>query len=121
MHVPKYENTSLTWITPQQIAQHARVWDIRRSLHFIDLLQRRQFRRQSAVHAQYFVVDDGHDGQAIEAIGKRLPQLDRVPSFALVVKAINSIDGSALVIPAQQKEIVGVFNFVRKQQTDGFQ
>lgn len=36
---------------------------------------------EPAVHGEYLFIDDGGDREAIEAICKRLPQLDVVPSF----------------------------------------
>ena len=40
--------------------------------------------------AEDFVVNDSGDGQAVEAVRERFPQLDREPSFAFIVKPINS-------------------------------
>ncbi len=42
---------------------------------------------QSAVHGKDLFVDDGSDGQAVEAVGKRLPQLDVVAALACGAKA----------------------------------
>jgi len=36
------------------------------------------------VHSEYLFVDDGCDGQTVETVRKRLPQLDIVPSLAFV-------------------------------------
>lgn len=41
--------------------------------------------------------------------------------LTLIIKAIDAIDGGTLVIPSQQEEVLGVFDLVRQQQTDGFQ
>lgn len=38
--------------------------------------------------------------------------------LTLVVKAVDAIDGGTLMIAAQQKEILGIFDFVREQQAD---
>ena len=34
------------------------------------------------MHRENLLVDDGSDGQAVETIGERLPQLDVVPPLA---------------------------------------
>jgi hypothetical protein len=70
------------------------------------------------VHANDLFVYNGRERKAVEAVCKGLPQLDVVPSFALVVKSIDSVDGCAFVVSSQQKEVFGILNFIRKQQTD---
>ena len=40
--------------------------------------------------AEDLVVDNGGDGQAVEAVRERFPQLDRKPPLAFVVKPVNS-------------------------------
>lgn len=34
--------------------------------------------------------------------------------LTLVIEAINTIDGSAFVIPSQQEKVLWVLNFIRK-------
>ena len=50
------------------------------------------------MHAEDFIIDDGGNGQAIESVCESFPEFDVVSSLAFVVKAVNSVDGSALVI-----------------------
>jgi hypothetical protein len=38
------------------------------------------------------LVDNGCHGKAIETVGESLPQLDVVAPFALIVKAVYSVD-----------------------------
>lgn len=57
-----------------------------------DLLHRVEIRTQTAMHREDLLVDDGSDGQAVEAIGERLPQLDIVSSLALIVETIDTVD-----------------------------
>ena len=40
--------------------------------------------------AEDLVVDDGGDGQTVEAIRERLPQTDAEPFFAFFVKSVDS-------------------------------
>ena len=55
-----------------------------RSHHASDLFHGLQVGRETAVHSEYLFVDDGCDGQTVETVRKRLPQLDIVPSLAFV-------------------------------------
>lgn len=73
------------------------------------------------MHAKDFLVDDGSDGQAIEAVCEGLPDLDVVPPLALIVEAVDAIDGGTLVIAAQDEEVLGKFDLERQQQANGFQ
>jgi len=67
------------------------------------------------VHGEDLLVDDSGDGQAVEAVGKRLPQLDVVSSFALVVESVDAVNRGALVVAAKDEEVLGVLDLVRKQ------
>lgn len=72
------------------------------------------------MHREDFLVDDRCNGQAIEAVGERLPELDIIPSLAFVVESIYAVDGRALVIPAQDEEVFWIFDLVREKQANGF-
>lgn len=73
------------------------------------------------MHAQNFLVNDSSNGQAVEAVSESFPQFDVISSLALVVKSINTVDGGALVVSSQQKEVLRVFNFVSQQQANCFE
>ena len=55
---------------------------VRRPHHSSYLLHRLQVWAEPAVHREDLFVDDGSDRQAVEAVRKRLPQLDVVPALA---------------------------------------
>ena len=57
-----------------------------------DLFHGVQIRTQTTMHCEDLLVDDGSDWQAVEAIGKCLPELDVVSSLTLVVKSIDTVD-----------------------------
>jgi len=38
----------------------------------------------------------------------------------LVIEAIDTIDAGAFVVAAEQKEVLGIFDLIREQQTDCF-
>lgn len=50
------------------------------------------------MHGEDLLIDDGRYGQAIEAVRKGLPQLDIVPSLALIIEAVDPIDRGTLMI-----------------------
>lgn len=68
------------------------------------------------MHGEDLLVDDGGNGQAVEAVGESLPQLDVVSSFALVVEAVDTVDRGALVVATENEEVLGVLDLVRKQK-----
>jgi hypothetical protein len=71
--------------------------------------------------AKDFVIDYRSNGETVEALDKLLPELQRIPSFALVVKAVNSIDGPTFVISSQKEEIFRVLNLIGEQQANDLQ
>lgn len=89
-----------------------------RTHHTADLLHRIQVGAQTTVHGEDLLVDDCSNGQAIEAIRECFPQLDIVSPLALVVEAINSVDGCAFVIATENEKVLGVFDLVCEQKAD---
>ena len=73
------------------------------------------------MHTDNLIVNDGTAGQTVEGIAKLLPHFDREPATALVVKTINPVDPSALMVSTQQEKVLGILDFVGKQQADYFQ
>jgi hypothetical protein len=73
------------------------------------------------VHGEDLLIDDGRNGQAVEAVGEGLPQLDVVSTLALVVEAVYAVDGRALVVAAQHEEVLRVLDLVGEQQADGLE
>lgn len=86
-----------------------------------DLLHRVQVRAQTTVHGEDLLIDDSGDGQAVEAVGECLPQLDVVSALALVVETVDTIDGSTLVVAAEDKEVLGVLDLVCEEQANGLE
>ena len=67
------------------------------------------------MHGENLFVNNSRNGQAVEAVGESLPQLDIVSSLAFVVETIDTVDRSALVVATQDEEVLGVLNLVRKE------
>jgi len=111
----------LIWIRPEQVAQEPSVWNVRRSHDSPYLLHCFQVRREPSVHAKDLLVDDGSDGQAVEALSEGLPKLYVVSPLAFVVETVDPINGSTLVIASQEEEIFWEFDLVGEQEADGLQ
>lgn len=86
-----------------------------------DLLHRVEVRAQASVHGEDLLVDDGGNGKAVEAVGERLPELDVITTLALVVETVDTVDGSALVVTPQDKEVLRVLDLVCQEQADGLE
>jgi hypothetical protein len=54
--------------------------------------------------------------EAVEAVCEGPPQPDVVPPFALVVEAVDAVDGGTLVVASQQEEILRVLDLQERSQ-----
>lgn len=72
------------------------------------------------MHGKDLLIYDCCNWQAVEAIGKGLPQFNVVPPLTLVIEAVNAIDRRTLVIPAKDEKILGILNFIGEKQANGF-
>ena len=80
--------------------------------HTSNLLHRVQIGAKTTMHGKNFLVNNGCDGQAVEAISESLPKLDIIPSLALIVETVDTVDRSTLMIPSQYEEVLWVLDFV---------
>ena len=64
------------------------------------------------MHGKDLLINNGCDRQAIEAVGERFPQLDVVSSLTLIIKPVYAVDGGTFVVPAENKEVLGIFDLV---------
>ena len=64
------------------------------------------------MHTKYFLIDEGGDRQAIEAIRERFPDAYVQAPLALVVKPVHSIDSCRFVVPSQQEKILRILYLV---------
>lgn len=69
--------------------------------------------------AEYLLIDNGSDGKAVEDIAKGLPELDIVTTTTFIIETINTIDACALVVTAENEEVLRVANLKREQEADG--
>jgi hypothetical protein len=52
------------------------------------------------VHCEDLLINDSCNGQAVEAVGEGLPELDIVSSLALIVESVDTVDGRAFMVAA---------------------
>ena len=60
--------------------------------------------------ATHLLIDQGCHWQAVEAVRERAPQADVVSALALVVEAVDAVDRGALVVPAEEEEVLRVLD-----------
>lgn len=72
------------------------------------------------MHTQYLLVYHRRHRQAVEAVREYPPQPDAETALALVVEAVDAVDGSALMVSTQEEEVVGVFDLVSQEEWYGF-
>ena len=70
------------------------------------------------MHAKDFLIYNRRYRQAVEAIRESLPKLNVVPSLALVVKAVNSVNGRALMVASEDEEVLGELDLEREHEAD---
>ena len=75
---------------------------------------------ETSMATEDFLVNDCGYGQTIEAVGEGFPQFDIVTAFDFVVEAVDTVDRCTFVIATQEKEVLGVFDFVAEEHDNGF-
>ena len=70
------------------------------------------------MHAENFLVDQSGDWEAVEYIREDLPESDGVPTFALIVEPIDSVNLGALVVSSEQEEVLRVLHLVAEKEAD---
>jgi hypothetical protein len=73
------------------------------------------------VHGEDLLVDNGGNREAVEAVGERLPELNVISPFALVVEAVDAVDRGALMVATEDEEVLGVLDLVREQEADSLE
>ncbi len=97
------------------------VWYVCGSHDAPDLFHGLQVWTEASVTAEDLLVHDGGDGQAVEAVRERLPQLDVESPLALVVESVDPVNTGALVVAPEQEEVLRVLDLVGQQEADGLQ
>lgn len=64
------------------------------------------------MHAEDLLLDQCSNGETVKGVGESFPEPDVEPPFAFVVESIDSVDLGVLVVTSQQRDSVGIFNFV---------
>jgi hypothetical protein len=64
------------------------------------------------MHAKDLLVNHGGAREAVEAVRKRLPELDSETSLAFIIEAIDAINRSAFMVSTEYEEVLGVLDFI---------
>ena len=70
------------------------------------------------MHADNPVVDQSGHWKTLETIRKCPPETNTVTTFALVIEAIDLVNVVGFMIASKEKEVVGIFYFVRKKEAN---
>ena len=106
-------------IRPKKITEEALIRNISRSHNVFYLIKVLQFRAETTMHAENFLINECSDRETVEDVAEHAPESDRVPAFALIIESVNTIDLSTFVIATEQEEVLRVLYFVAKEQADG--
>ena len=87
-------------IGPENVAQKAIVGNDAGTLDLLDLGQRSEVWRQSTMHADDAIIDQGGDGKVLEALREGFPETNVVATLALVVETVNFVDVVGFVVPS---------------------
>lgn len=98
VHAPAVDITAR--VRPEEVAEQASVRDVGGSGEATDLVKGGKVGREAAVHAEDLIVNEGGNGEAVEAVGEELPEADIEAALALIVEAVDAVDGGALVVAA---------------------
>lgn len=71
------------------------------------------------MHTENLVINDSSYWKAVEAISKELPKPNTETALALVVEAVNPINGSTFMVSSKEEEVVRVFDLVGEEEADG--
>ena len=70
------------------------------------------------MHGEDLFINDGGYRQAVEAIGKRLPEFDVIPPLALIVEAVDPVNRRALVVSAQHEKVFRILDLVGEEKAN---
>ncbi len=73
------------------------------------------------MHTEYPVTDDCSQRQVVKNICNCLKNFRTLPSLALVIEPIYFVRLHGFVVSPQQKEVVGVFDFISEQKAYALQ
>ena len=108
------------WIWPKKITEQACVWHVCRSHDSSDLLHIWEFWGKSSMHAENLFIYNSCHRKAVKAICECLPEFDIISSLTLIIKPVDSIDRSALMVSSQQEKVLWVFDLISEKKTNCF-
>ena len=71
------------------------------------------------MHGKDLFINDGGDGETVEAVRKGLPKFNIVAPFAFIVEAVDAINAGTLVVPTEDEKVFRVLYLVGEEEADG--
>jgi len=90
------------------------MWDLLDAVQRTDVIECVDTGRQTSVETEDLVIDESGQGEIIEEVGEKLPDI-RIAIFteALVVETIHLCDLSGLVVASQYGDPLGISDLQR--------
>ncbi|EPY36715.1 protein phosphatase [Strigomonas culicis] len=107
------------WIGPQQVAHDTAVRHIAGALQLVHGRHVHEVGAQPAVHTDDLLADHAAHRHRVEHVREGLEELRVIPSLHVVEKAVETVNTRALVVAAEQEEVLRVDNLVTVLQNDG--
>jgi len=73
------------------------------------------------VDTEDLVADDGSYWKAIKTLYEFFPKLERIPSFDLVIKSVNTVNGPTFVVASQKEEVFGILDLICHKEANDFE
>lgn len=108
------------WIGPEKVAQEAAIWDLRGPWDGVNFGEFVEVRGYSSMHAQYSVLYESSHRQVVEKGDEAFPQLESIPSPALLPEAVDPRYILAFVVASQHEDTLWVLEFVDQKEAKGF-
>jgi hypothetical protein len=68
------------------------------------------------MHAKDLLIYKSGNWQTVKAVRKYLPNSNIKPPLALIIEPIYTIDGCTFMVSPEKKEVLSVFDLVRKEK-----
>ena len=112
---------SLLGVRPQQVTEKTVLGNFCGPSDLLQLCHGDKLRRETAVHAEDLVVDEGRDGHAVEDILELLPDANGISALAFIIESVNTIDLATFVIASQKEEVLLELGLVGKKQDNSLE
>lgn len=104
-------------VRPEQVAQEPRVGNVGGPHDVFDLVEVFQLGAEASMHAENLLVNKSGHRKAIEDVTEHAPESDGIPTLALIVEAVDSINLCAFMIASKKEEVLGILDLIAEKET----